>query len=352
MKKKIIGIFVCMLMIVATIIPVGGMIDNDNVSLEQDRSNIISRFWTKWVQQPDNTSNGISICVDRMDEEYPRWAADDFKCTKTGKIIKINLWGSWYGDTEYNITEFRLSIHKDIPAGQGNYNYSMPGEELWRKYFFFGDFESYLYDGNVFDSWWDPYTGGRIGGIKRIYQYNFTIPKSEAFMQNGTPTKPIIYWLAVHAISETGEFGWKASSKHWNDDAVYYNDLQWNELKYPNWHPCHNESIDMAFQIITYNEWYVEIPKVAVLYIPIRCGSIAEQWLQNWSIGVGGDVWYPPEPDQRWSGTIEHADANETVIIKTGFLFGCGFFNLMIELEGFPPVTKKGFILSFVMFIW
>jgi len=50
-------------------------------------------------------------------------------------------------------------------------------------------------------------------------------------------------------------FGWKTSLDHWNDDAVWIEELEpyegdWNELIYPPDHEMHPESIDLAFAII------------------------------------------------------------------------------------------------------
>ena len=83
---------------------------------------------------------------------------------------------------------------------------------------------------------------------------------NEAFLQEGTPTQPRVYWLDLQAQvpGPVPQFGWKTCITNWNDDAVWvragepYNVPPmpaWNELRYPQGHPRQGDSIDLAFRL-------------------------------------------------------------------------------------------------------
>jgi hypothetical protein len=217
----------------------------------------------KWTQKPDLSETGMD--VDATDDIPPTWPpqvlADDFKCTATGPITHIRLWGSWYSDilpARYpeNVV-FKLSIYEDIPASQSLTRYSMPGKLLWSRDFKSAQFDATKHAEKLKEGWFVP--------CKPIYepsadtvcwQFDFDIDRSEAFIQwQGT-----IYWLSVQAqvvhapMSEATRFGWKTSVDHWNDDAVWRTEIMpisrpWGELRYPQRHPLEGESVDLAFEI-------------------------------------------------------------------------------------------------------
>jgi len=93
-----------------------------------------------------------------------------------------------------------------------------------------------------------------------VWQFNFD-PVDNPYIQKGTPTDPIVYWLSVAVvgyIDPSGQIvyddhiGWKTSADQWNDDAVYWDDVRgWVELRYQPPHPLAGESLDMAFVITT-----------------------------------------------------------------------------------------------------
>ncbi|MHC4478785.1 MAG: DUF7901 domain-containing protein, partial [Planctomycetota bacterium] len=213
----------------------------------------------KWLQRPDKTPNGMDIRCDRSDQ-VPRVLADDFSCTTTGPITDIHLWCSWRDDYVGMIEMFHLSIHDDLPPYDpcNPYSYSIPGEERWYKDFYAGEFDESLYldlDPN-YEYWFDPYEPfDDPCGDQKIWQYDFYIDEHEAFIQEGDPCEPKIYWLDVYVLLDQSmpgpEFGWKTSIDHWNDNAVYWN-TEWNEwymLWYPDGHPLHGSQVDMAFSI-------------------------------------------------------------------------------------------------------
>lgn len=207
----------------------------------------------KWIQHPDEDWTGIDIRCDQNDG-YPRTLADDFLCNEEGPILDVHFWGSWLWDEKGNVEVIHLSIHSDNP--EGPYGWSQPDDLLWEMDFFPGQFDEWLYtivpDGEWF---WDPITGFLMPQADTlIWQYDIEIPIELCFIQAGTPDNPIIYWLDIWVKTDYGEFGWKTSIDHWNDDAVYWLDdfPFWWELIYPPSHPFHPHSIDLAFAITTF----------------------------------------------------------------------------------------------------
>jgi hypothetical protein len=209
---------------------------------------------SKWVQYPDLTPFGIDV-----NASGPFILADDFLCTMTGPITDIHIWGSWLNDYVGDAA-FTLSIHADIPADtlSGDSLYSRPGAVLWTRTFYPGEYVVRPWAVELYEGWMDPPEHYIFPGDHACYQYNFFIPETEAFIQHGTTTQPVIYWLDVHAQPTLagGLFGWKTSMSHWNDDAVWGHGLEpyygpWYELRYPPNHELYGQSIDLAFVITT-----------------------------------------------------------------------------------------------------
>jgi hypothetical protein len=220
----------------------------------------------KWEQPPDKTYNGIDIRCDRADG-IQRTLADDFNCTRTGPITKVTLWGSWRNDIKGQITKIHLSIHSNDPCGP--MGFSEPNQLLWERDFYAGDINETLYSYEEPEWFWDP-TAGMPPPIQddhyQIWQYDIPIDSSNAFVQQGDPCNPVIYWLDAYVELDPNiagfMFGWKTSSEHWNDDAVWDANMgMWHELRYPMGHPLHPldmNSIDLAFVIST-----GEVPEAA-----------------------------------------------------------------------------------------
>jgi len=211
---------------------------------------------SKWVQMPDLDYTGMDVF-----DSNPNILADDFECREYGPITDIHIWGSWYHDvlpeTPDNVS-FTLSIHADIPASQSPTGYSMPGAVLWVQTFQPGTFAARLYAENLNEGWYEPPDYYEPDGDSQCWQYNFFIDEAEAFIQEGGPDTPVVYWLDVqaHPHEPGAYFGWKTSVNHWNDDAVWVQGTEpylgdWNELRYPFGHPYQGDSIDLAFVITT-----------------------------------------------------------------------------------------------------
>jgi len=210
----------------------------------------------KWVQMPDLTTNGVDV------RAYdPKTLADDFLCTNAGPITDVHIWGSWLNDEvpELPLLSFQLGIWTDIPTNQSGLGYSTPGVLLWTTNVVFPNFTARLWSiADPGEGWYDPNTGTYLPppADTQIWQYNFFFDPTNAFWQEGSETNPIVYWLSVRATipSEpvTYQFGWKTSTNHWNDDAVWIDEQGggvWNELRYPPGHPWMGESMDMSFVI-------------------------------------------------------------------------------------------------------
>ncbi len=244
---------------------------------------------TKWEQPPDATYYGMDVRCDRRDG-IQRVLADDFQCTTTGKITKVTLWGSWKNDTKGQIAKIHLSIHDDKPMPPTG-GYSEPNTLLWSKDFTAAEFNEILFKDLTpeYEWWWQIGTTPIQAGDHKIWQYDIAIDPNIAFVQEGDPCNPIVYWLDVYAILDTnipGQFGWKTSVEHWNDDAVWSIDdgIVWNEMRYPPPHPYQGDSVDLAFAIITSEEQeeepnYIKWSQPPVPYTP-EPPPATEKWTQ------------------------------------------------------------------------
>ncbi len=220
----------------------------------------------RWCQTPDLTPNGIDIRVDNSDGKL-RALADDFECKSLGKLTHIRLWGSWNQDRKGEIQKIRLRIYGDDPIGPDGYDktnqFSLPlPEVLWEKESLAGEFSEALYHVLPISGewWWDPVSGKSMpGGDTQVWQFDLTVKPEEAFVQDGTPEKPRIYWLSVEVDATKGEFGWKTRRwpDHFMDDAVWSvgptSPRTWEELRYPAGHPYADKeqnSVDLAFCLL------------------------------------------------------------------------------------------------------
>jgi hypothetical protein len=207
-------------------------------------------FKMHYPQLPDPLGWDVSAST-------PNIVADDWQCSETGYVSDIHIWGSWYMDNPeppIPIINFHLEIWSDQPADPPGIPFSHPLEMLW-----FGDYGPDSPPGTYFERiYGDPSPQGfydPIGGIVEpanhqiTWQYNFFIPKEEAFIQEeGT-----IYWLVVQATLSEGAppvWGWKTTLNHWNDDSVYIDaGGNWVELFDPTLPPEPENSLDQAFVI-------------------------------------------------------------------------------------------------------
>ena len=248
---------------------------------------------TKWVQHPD-LETGMDVNATYLESAagptsvwpFVKILADDFPCTTTGPITDIHIWGSWLHDRINDNTTFKLSIHDDVPATDTHYSH--PGEERWSHFFDPGSYVARpVPSGTATEMFYEPNTDEIIGYDTQVWQYNFLIPESEAFVQEGSSTNKKVYWLDVQAIVPADPgivpevFGWKTSREHWNDDATYADNespggpviSEWMELRYPSGSQYPGESIDLAFAITTVPE-----PSSCMLLVMASLGLVAYAW--------------------------------------------------------------------------
>ncbi|MGB6896550.1 MAG: hypothetical protein WBF37_11515 [Dehalococcoidia bacterium] len=209
----------------------------------------------KWVQTPDESEFGLDVSA-----YEPFVLADDFPCTESGLITKIDFWASWYHDEppemNPNNVAFILSLHSDVPAGVDQ-DWSHPGETLWMHHFAAGDCTVQDWAGVPLEGWLEPPEIYIPDADHMIWLYSCPIPDPlDSFQQ----VEDTIYWLDIQAFpGGPGQFGWKTSPVHWNDDGVWATGaepeippLSWSELRYPFGpppHPLAGQSIDLAFRL-------------------------------------------------------------------------------------------------------
>jgi hypothetical protein len=172
--------------------------------------------------------------------------ADDWRCTETGPVTDIHIWGSWRDDG--NATDVQV-FHLEIRYDNTSNFHNKPGDILWERNF---DTSDYTFHWNVtgLQGFYSPqwgFTNYLPNNHYQTYQYNFYIDPSEAFIQQ----EGNIYWLVVSSnITETlpVSFGLKTTmSPHFGDNAAFWNASigEWSELI----DPITNEPLDLAFVI-------------------------------------------------------------------------------------------------------
>ncbi|MBD3348048.1 MAG: hypothetical protein GF400_02485 [Candidatus Eisenbacteria bacterium] len=216
----------------------------------------------KWVQYPDLREGvGMDVMASWYDTTG-RILADDFLCTETGAITEIHVWGSWFHDylpyQDPLETGFTLSIHGDVPADTIMGTPSYPDTVLWYRYFEPGEFTARVWNSGPEEGWFHTPSMYIPNADTTCWQYNFRIPESEAFVQQGDPVVPLVYWLDVQAYPEDPDarFGWKSAENGWNDAACWSWGVEpdipeWRPTYYPDGHELSGESVHLAFVIVT-----------------------------------------------------------------------------------------------------
>jgi hypothetical protein len=213
---------------------------------------------TKWVQFPDPTPNGLDVLAAQPAAgTLPIILADDFLCKRAGPITDIHIWGSWLNDTNDCNLPITLSIWTDVPAIT-NQAPSHPGTRVWTQTFAPGQYSARPWK-TANELFWNPDPspfGTILGQDHLIWQYNFY--PTDPFVQQGLSTAPVVYWLSMTAGANIQRFGWKTSTNHWGDDAVFgHLDAaggnpvgDWQELRDPKT-TGNRRSLDLAFALTT-----------------------------------------------------------------------------------------------------
>jgi hypothetical protein len=258
----------------------------------------------KWTQPPDtgmigDEPTGMDVLAGpryigpgmfplQPEDVYEKFLADDFLCTQTGPVTRIEVFASHLRDEPLDPDPmFNLAFYKDIPADQNPDGYSKPGELLWSEYLPPAHYD--IVEEQVLEHFYDPNADQIIGQDTVVYRYTFLVPETVAFFQE----EGNVYWLGVNHsydfdnsglvdesdlqyLWETDNlFGWKTTDlEHsWNDDAVYVDintwmtdgrfappaGAPWRDMHYPHEHLWAGESIDLAFNLYTQSQ--VEAPK-------------------------------------------------------------------------------------------
>ena len=214
--------------------------------------------------------------------------------------------------------------------------FSTPGDLLWEKdvYSDYGDFTESLYytiSPMTYPSrawWWDPAGGNApvASDHKKTWRYDIPIAQTDAFVQQGDPCEPVVYWLGVHVYfggfipfgSDPG-FGWKTSltSEGWNDAAVYScnNGSTWTRLRYPIGLPAFGDNINLAFEIL--GEICCSCPDYSsneTITFEDYAG-FADEW--GWTGPSGGDI---SNKDLNCDGSVDYKDVS---IFARLWLAGC-----------------------------
>jgi len=213
MKKKIIGIFVCMLLIGATTVALADWDEGEP-------------FKMHWPQLPD--PNGFDV-------DWGWWAlGDDWQCIETGPVDDIHFWISWCYDDPIDIPWIDVSIWSNNPDGPGGH--SEPLDLKWERTFYPHQFTMRHY-GDGDQLWMMPW--GEIIPLPHqgIYQINIK-EIDDPFEQ----IEGEIYWLVIKMPFEDQFIvGWKTTKDYFMDHAV------WSEEPGYAWMMI--DGIDFAFVI-------------------------------------------------------------------------------------------------------
>lgn len=186
------------------------------------------------------------------------WLGDDFLCTETGQITDIHFWISWFENIENwaQLSLINISIWSNQPGGiPGGPDYSMPLEELWSRSF---DNTQFVIAGpwDGLQGWFMPPDLYIPDDHNLYYQINIEeIP--DPFWQAADN----IYWLVINIEVSNLGMGWKTSTEHWEDNAVWGTPGQWFEL-----YDADGTNIDLAFVITNDTQVPVQLSSFSAAY--------------------------------------------------------------------------------------
>lgn len=164
---------------------------------------------TKWSQGPADPG-GWGFASWMAPSPMDAITADDFLCTMTGPIQEITFsgWGL--------PSSCRVTFWTDVPRTPDDESH--PGE--------------LIYDRIIGPA--DPLDPMKIGWQQiSDFDYRINLATSDWFYQNGSPSNPVTYWMAIQGVGLSG-FYWQAqdpSLPTWGDDAAFASD----EFGYPPW---------------------------------------------------------------------------------------------------------------------
>jgi hypothetical protein len=222
----------------------------------------------KWVQRPQ-VPGGMDVKASQN-----LVLADDFRCSTTGPITDLHIWGSWLQDNIDPGATFTLSIWSDVPKQTNGTQVfpSHPGVVLWTQPFGAGEYYQCLYT-NMTEPFYDPSLPAILGGDSKVYYLCFY--PTNPFVQQGTAAMPTNYWLSVNARTATGSqllFGWHTSFDHYNDIAV------WGNAPFPAaWNPMFDlqgNPLSLAFKVTTQTNPCPPGTIICPTNKTVECGSV------------------------------------------------------------------------------
>jgi hypothetical protein len=260
----------------------------------------------KWQQKPALGASGLD--VDATADSPETWPAqvlaDDFECTLSGPVTRIELWGAFYRDAppggDPNNVEFTLSIHANvIPLSR--LDSSRPGKVLWSGTFKKGEFALQPVSTEKQDYFSPCNDKYAQDDHKQAWKYTFMVDPSRAFAQTGTADKPAVYWLSVQgrvaqAHGSTARFGWKTAASTWGADAVWAqaekpSSATWHTVGYPDAYPHPVRGAALAFAVLTSDESSFEVID----------RQVADDWKSEQSAPVVAAAW--------WGSYLGYTDA-------------------------------------------
>ena len=223
------------------------------------------------IQWPDTSANGLDVFAVSLTQ-----VGDDFLCQNTGPISGFTVWGSWLNDVVDTNALFNLSFWSDIPALPGASPFSRPGTLLCTTTFSppqtigtsVQRYRSSLYASNLTESFYNPNPpAGVIGADTQIWRYDFFPFVPSCFFQRGSPFNGgITYWVTLQYIHgnpndpKTYDFGWKTSTNHWGDAAVFAPTTSaWQPLMFPAGSSLDLSRIVWKFPVIGINKDMVNL---------------------------------------------------------------------------------------------
>jgi hypothetical protein len=199
-----------------------------------------------FIQPPDTSTNGLDVWA-----LQPTSVGDDFPCRIRGPISGFTIWGSWLNDQVDTNAMFQVNLWTDVPASAATgLPYSHPGQLICSSVFLppqtLGSALRYqysLYRSNVQETFYNPNLPGNtglIGADTQIWRYDFFPFVPSCFVQDGGPfANNKLFWVTVSYLPAAGTanndvFGWKTSTRHFQDAAVYgTNGVNWKPLADP-----------------------------------------------------------------------------------------------------------------------
>ena len=334
MRKKIIGIFVCMLLIGATTVAIADWEEGDGHKMH-------------FPQLPDPYG---------WDVDFHDWQlGDDWRCSETGNVTDIHFWISWFDDMDMDIPWIKVSIYSNNPGPP-----STPNELLWSRQF---DVDEFIiagpWDGD--QGWLWPY--GEFIEHNHQFYWQINIPKIDQPWEQKVGE---IYWLVIGMpyYDPPVAVGWKTSLDHFMDNAVWGGPGTWAPIH----NPITGDPIDFAFVITTEEEpepecclviesmigGLLDSPASLRVHAVIKNNGTAECKDVRWSFNFSGGIVLWGANSGTESSILPGATVNVSSKIVIGFAIP-GIFPGEITVKAdctnnaCPPATMTKEMLLFLL---